>query len=522
MSNLILSYLIDPVVRQARRYSGHSTISDDPRPGNPPTTSDGVAGPEQDEPLSGIMEENLEGWDRSLNIGDVVLDTISGEPVVQSPTAEYDRLDAEPDSVDRALVAAAASIVVDPPAQDGIDPPSTSRRSTYHVDDGISNNPLHGIPERFRSTTTSFSNSALGAAEPGLTSVEDSSRSRGSSENEASRSAAGSFSSWMGQGSLPADDGMGAMRKRIIDVRQMDASSEDKARLIHDLMTEQYNSSQTSLHATRFGRPHSPASLASLERPYTPNSAMSNSGAPTTATPISTSPTDNAIRSYNLSSHDLMPTYVPPTNATLPTSAGESRVESIDQDSGNEADFKILGCEHYRRNVKLQCSACSRWYTCRFCHDRSEDHSLIRRATRNMLCMLCGRAQPAGEICVSCGEPGARYYCGVCKLWDNDNAKSIYHCNDCGICRVGQGLGKDFIHCKVCPIRTLLTVLYTDNSIRHVGSACPSRSAIHIGALSDQPTAIVPFVGSTCSRRRKRLSSCDVAIVFTTAVITST
>ena len=36
-----------------------------------------------------------------------------------------------------------------------------------------------------------------------------------------------------------------------------------------------------------------------------------------------------------------------------------------------------------------------------------------------------------------------------CKLWDDDPHKSIYHCNDCGICRIGKGLGKDFFHCKV-------------------------------------------------------------------------
>ena len=459
MSNLIISYLIEPVVRRARRYSGHSTTGDIPRPANPPIASNGAEVPEQDGPLSEIMEENSESWDRSLNFEDAVLATISGQSVVQSPTVEYARLDGEPDSVDGAS-GAAASIVLDSPARDGIESASTSRRNTYQVDDDTSNNPLHGIPERFRSTTASLSNSALAAAEPGLAPLERSSRSRANSGNETSRSAAGSYSSWMGQGSLPADDGMGVMRKRIMDVRRMDASNEDKARLIHDLMTEQYNSSQTSLQAPRFGRPHSPASLASQERPYTPSSATSNSGAPAPETPVSTAAADDMGNFYNLSPYDLMPTYVPkPTNTTLPTPGGVSRVEEADQDSETEDDFQFFGCEHYRRNVKLQCSACNRWYTCRFCHDRTEDHPLNRRETKNMLCMLCGRAQAAGEICVSCGEPAARYYCGVCKLWDDDNAKSIYHCNDCGICRVGQGLGKDFIHCKVCsPVSCLSSV----------------------------------------------------------------
>jgi hypothetical protein len=36
-----------------------------------------------------------------------------------------------------------------------------------------------------------------------------------------------------------------------------------------------------------------------------------------------------------------------------------------------------------------------------------------------------------------------------CRLWDDSPTKSIYHCADCGVCRVGKGLGKDFFHCKV-------------------------------------------------------------------------
>ncbi|TGZ80392.1 zf-CHY-domain-containing protein [Ascodesmis nigricans] len=110
------------------------------------------------------------------------------------------------------------------------------------------------------------------------------------------------------------------------------------------------------------------------------------------------------------------------------------------------------GCAHYRRNVRLQCSTCERWYTCRFCHDENEDHALIRQQTKNMLCMPCGRPQPAGQDCRFCGVRSAKYYCDKCKLWDDDPQKSIYHCNDCGICRIGQGLGKDFFHCKKCGV----------------------------------------------------------------------
>lgn len=63
-----------------------------------------------------------------------------------------------------------------------------------------------------------------------------------------------------------------------------------------------------------------------------------------------------------------------------------------------------------------------------------------------MLCMFCNTRQPAAQNCANpdCAKRMALYYCGKCKLWDDDPNKHIYHCVDCGICRIGHGLGKDF------------------------------------------------------------------------------
>ncbi|BFZ59852.1 hypothetical protein YB2330_000873 [Saitoella coloradoensis] len=113
----------------------------------------------------------------------------------------------------------------------------------------------------------------------------------------------------------------------------------------------------------------------------------------------------------------------------------------------------ILGCKHYKRAVKLQCHTCNAWSSCRFCHDDSHpDHKLVRQETKNMLCMYCGCAQPAGQNCKHCKKRLAKYYCDICRLWDDDPEKKIYHCPDCGICRIGEGLGKDFFHCKGCGV----------------------------------------------------------------------
>ena len=65
-----------------------------------------------------------------------------------------------------------------------------------------------------------------------------------------------------------------------------------------------------------------------------------------------------------------------------------------------------------------------------------------------------------------------RYFCAVCKFWDDKPGKDIYHCPHCGICRIGtspastshshkhrtlclllpagKGLEIDFFHCFTC------------------------------------------------------------------------
>ncbi|KAK3834439.1 MAG: hypothetical protein JOS17DRAFT_782750 [Linnemannia elongata] len=111
-----------------------------------------------------------------------------------------------------------------------------------------------------------------------------------------------------------------------------------------------------------------------------------------------------------------------------------------------------LGCKHYRRGCKLKANCCGRWFNCRFCHDDASDHIIVRSETKMMLCMHCQTIQEAAQTCSSCKARMAVYYCDTCKLWDDDPKKHIYHCDDCGICRIGQGLGRDYFHCKKCNV----------------------------------------------------------------------
>jgi len=115
-----------------------------------------------------------------------------------------------------------------------------------------------------------------------------------------------------------------------------------------------------------------------------------------------------------------------------------------------DASCETLGCEHYARKCKLEAACCRRLYCCRFCHDNAEDHSIDRFATENVWCMVCSSLQPVGRSCGGCGVEFAKYFCEVCRFFDDNPAKKIYHCEKCGICRVGEGVGIDNVHCDKC------------------------------------------------------------------------
>lgn len=119
--------------------------------------------------------------------------------------------------------------------------------------------------------------------------------------------------------------------------------------------------------------------------------------------------------------------------------------------SFRDAEKQVFGCEHYKRNCKLRAACCGLLFTCRFCHDKVSDHSMDRKATSEMMCMSCHKIQAVGPICTtsSCnGLSMAKYYCSICKLFDDERA--IYHCPYCNLCRVGKGLGIDYFHCMTC------------------------------------------------------------------------
>ena len=495
MSQYISSFLVEPVIRQARRFSrpgfGPEPLPE-PRPeqeqrqqpaveefpeyvdtvDTSSVEGDGDGGLSQLEARHRLPVHDQDGQvttsgTRSQQLGLTRPDLLDGLEGIPNGTQDAHRIRAETDPQHVA---------------------STSTRRTSV------------LANQFRSTNASFPNSIN---EAGMRYMEESSRSRHNTDQ--SSIAEGSATSPpppAGTTTLPEDDGMGEMRERIIRIQDMKISGSEKSRLMHALMIEQYSTSQLSLGSPNSLRPRSPSSLRSHDRPFTPTSTHSTNGLLHVASPP-TSISSGADELY-VTAEDLKPTYYTPrTPLSTPDASVEGARDSTDELMNDEDNERELGCAHYKRNVKLQCSACSKWYTCRFCHDEVEDHSLKRRETKNMLCMLCGCAQPAAEDCRSCGKTAAWYYCGICKLWDNDPEKSIYHCNDCGICRIGQGLGKDFYHCKVNS-RHLMWFASSANESRLVMSVSQFPYGIPTVASNALQTVTAQYVASTCSLPHKR------------------
>ena len=441
MSQYISSFLIDPVVRQARRFSRPNTESPHPtnlRPSLP--SNEESPFPPVEPPAAAATAAQEEPPHTNIRTQLNNSSTITGHPEVSTPTSVDDRdqsawpRDGQPRSTTFRLG-----------DSDNLEPSVNAIQYTLTAADDVSNLPLHRVPDTLRSTTSSFSSSSRSLLDANM-SPADRSDPSSRADTPDTRGRGNSAGSGVGDGSLPEDDGMGPMRKRIIAIQRTDSSNQEKARLVHSLMTEKHNSSQQSLRGPHLPRAHSPGSRHSSDPPWEPSSPKSTEGSwQPLSPPISSSSNSDGPNPFQLSPSDLKPTYY---QKPLPSSKdGDQEGSSMETEGVTNA----LGCEHYKRNIKLQCSACNKWYTCRFCHDAVEDHMLNRRETKNMLCMLCGCAQPASEECALCSERGAWYYCDVCKLWDDDPEKSIYHCNDCGICRIGKGLGKDFFHCKVSP-----------------------------------------------------------------------
>lgn len=80
--------------------------------------------------------------------------------------------------------------------------------------------------------------------------------------------------------------------------------------------------------------------------------------------------------------------------------------------------------------------------------DQQAKHNMNRHHVRSVVCLACDTEQPPSSTCINCAASFGAYFCSVCNLYDDDLSKQQFHCEKCGICRVG---GRDnFFHCDTC------------------------------------------------------------------------
>ena len=129
----------------------------------------------------------------------------------------------------------------------------------------------------------------------------------------------------------------------------------------------------------------------------------------------------------------------------------------------------VLYCKHYKKYNYIVSKCCNKVYPCRLCHDENENHQIDRHDIDYIKCDFCKSFQKKNSACQNKDcykfDKPHKYYCDKCNLWTDtcDDAyvtlnsilinnininKNYYHCNKCGICRIGKK--ENYIHCDKC------------------------------------------------------------------------
>lgn len=148
-----------------------------------------------------------------------------------------------------------------------------------------------------------------------------------------------------------------------------------------------------------------------------------------------------------------------------------SSAEAAENSSADDTS-QTYGCSHYKRKCSLVAPCCGKTYMCRLCHNDAELHEIDRRSVVDVVCNVCDTKQPVSNECVSCMVQFGRYFCRLCRLYDDDVDKGQFHCDLCGMCRVG---GKEnFFHCLKCDLCLSIHMKDSHKCVEKVAhSNCP-------------------------------------------------
>jgi len=292
MSEYLPSFIVEPVLRQARRISRLSTGEESPgflpavpdlQRWNPTRLWNTSPPPELPAPEAQHKETTVQSIARSIQIWASQLNSFD-----QVPSPPLEPMDSQ-DIPARLLDSETSAVTEFPPLEpDVVAPVRPVVLPTHRTSSETSLNPAHELPYRSRVHADSGrSHSSSDPRNVGLPPVAQllDPLPVGDEMGELPRRRDGS-------GALPEDDGMGPLRQRINTVWAGSGTPAEKSRLIHSMMMERYENTlplragQGSLHR----------SGASGNRPGSPNSMLSGS----------TQDID-----YNVRPEDLIPTYAP-------------------------------------------------------------------------------------------------------------------------------------------------------------------------------------------------------------------
>ena len=135
-------------------------------------------------------------------------------------------------------------------------------------------------------------------------------------------------------------------------------------------------------------------------------------------------------------------------------------------------------CNHYERKCHIFCAECNKFWPCFRCHNEHiKNHELDTKKINKIICCDCSTEQEPSNNCIKCNIKFSNYYCDICHLWQNKDIK-IFHCDDCGICRViaPELEREDYKHCNICdvcfPINSNHICNKTEGGIKN-NSKCP-------------------------------------------------
>lgn len=128
-------------------------------------------------------------------------------------------------------------------------------------------------------------------------------------------------------------------------------------------------------------------------------------------------------------------------------------------------------CEHYKRGCKILAPCCDKLFHCRLCHDEQSDHEINRFEIKKVQCKKCYYLQDVKQFCEICNNCMGEYFCSICNFFD-DTDKGQFHCESCGICRVGGR--ENFYHCNRCNSCIRIEIKDSHNCIENVTKdVCP-------------------------------------------------